>query len=190
MKATARDTTRPLDKPLWRNAVTLFVAVTMALYILACLSNVYRFAQPPPEQIPAPPISGFQVLLIGWLGLFVVLMEAFQGFGGVNVGLIAWYANLPFFAGLIFFLCGRFQISRWLALAAVVIGSTSLLVQGYPFSNPHGWTDRPIIGYGIGFYAWLGSLLILTVGAFGFQCFVTARRTQLAWPVAAGKPPD
>jgi|HubBroStandDraft_6_1064221.scaffolds.fasta_scaffold210802_1 hypothetical protein len=99
-------------------------------------------------------VSGGEILLYGWLGILV--------------GMIGWYANVLFVPGLILFAAGEYRVSRWIALAALLIASSSLLIRELPTGSTSG-ASTPIASFGPGFYAWLGSMVLLTAGTFGLR---------------------
>jgi hypothetical protein len=129
----------------------------LALYAVSVLMNVFVLRG-------AEAISGGELLLIGWVGIFA--------------GAIGWYANLLFVPGLILFAFGNYRVSRWIALAALVIALPSLLIREWPSgSGP----AQPIASFGPGIYAWIGSMVLLTAGTFGL-------RALSQQPIAAKSP--
>lgn len=133
----------------WTSAVRfLLVAAAVVLYLLACGSEVMfvHYSQ--------PPIYGISILLTGWLGpLF---------------GVVAWYANPLFLIALILFLCRRDRPSCYFAVAALAIGSTSLLMTEWHHMGGHGGGSRPIHAWGPGMWLWLGSLALVAASALMF----------------------
>jgi hypothetical protein len=117
----------------------------VALYAISVFLKVFVFRG-------TEAITGGELLLIGWVGILA--------------GAIGWYANLLFVPGLILFAVGNYRMSRWFALAALMIALTSLLIREWP----SGWGpgDR-IASFGPGIYAWLGSMALLTAGSFGVR---------------------
>jgi hypothetical protein len=99
-------------------------------------------------------VSGGEILLCGWLGILV--------------GTIGWYANPLFALGLILFAAGNYRVSRWMALAALVISLSSLLVRELPTGSTSGEATA-IASFGPGIYAWLGAMALLTAGSFGLR---------------------
>jgi hypothetical protein len=95
--------------------------------------------------------SGGEVLLYGCLGIVV--------------GAIGWYANLLFLPGLILFSLGNLQPARWIAVAALLIALSSLLLRGLPNGSGLGGAT-PIASFGLGFYTWLSSLALLAAATF------------------------
>ena len=130
----------------------LLGAVIFGIYVLACASPAILFAPVGHQHILGNYVFGFRILLEGWLG--------------VLFGIIAWYANLPFAFALALFLCGKCRAARWFSSVALAVALTSLFVRNYHFATPHGGGEREIYAYGFGFYAWIGSILLLTIGSF------------------------
>ncbi len=104
-------------------------------------------------------LPGLGVLLFGWAGLL---------FGSIES--IAWYANPPFVVGLILFAIGKSRAAPWLALAALLLALPSFWIQRLPEavlkSRPGA---RSIESFGLGFYAWVGSLVVLAAVAWLFR---------------------
>lgn len=133
----------------------LVVVAAVILFLLACVSDVYRFA--PTHHNPSPSISGFFVLLVGWVGL--------------PMGIVAWYANPLHSTALLLFIIRKYRSSCCCACAALAIGSTSLWVREWPNMNRSGHgggSDAPIVGWGPGLWAWLGSMALVAVAALWF----------------------
>jgi hypothetical protein len=171
----------------------LVVTAVIGLYAVACGTDVYRFGvatapavlaaeygKPNAKIIQVPltdpnthglgsSLSGIQVLGSGWLGPFR--------------GVVGWYANLLFAPALILFLFGKFRVSCGLALGAFAIGSTSMLVEYYPWGNLKDGGEVHINSFGIGLYLWLASFMVLAVGAFGAR-FLSLRPALNANPQA------
>lgn len=135
---------------VWRLILGIVIA---ALYVVACASHAYQFAAD--RQHFQSQVLGINLLFWGWLGVFY--------------GQIGWYANLPFFVASILFVVGEYRISWWVALGAGLIASTSLVPRTFHCSTPHGSTEIPIVGYGLGLYAWLGAFLVLFFAVSFFQ---------------------
>jgi len=139
----------------------LVAAAVIVFYIFACASETYYFA--PVQELdpflrlastPVPPVRGFEILKIGWLGLW-----AFA---------IAWYANPLFLVSLVLFLIQRYRPASYLAVPALVIGATSLLVREWPPGGA-GAPVYPILAWGPGIFLWLSSLALLAVSSVGFH---------------------
>jgi hypothetical protein len=98
------------------------------------------------------PVSGLQILMVGWIGLFC--------------GAISWYANPFFLLGLVLFLVGEFRWSHWIALAGLAIALPSFLIREWWF---HEGFPTPIRAFGVGFYVWFSSFVLLATGTFTFR---------------------
>jgi hypothetical protein len=145
--------------PMLRFAVA---AAIVALYAISVSSIVFVFRGTWAFN-SGTAVSGGEILLYGWLGILV--------------GTFGWYANLLFVPGLILFVVGEYRVSRWIALAALFIASSSLLIRQLPTGSTSG-ASTPIASFGPGVYAWLGSIALLTAGTFGL-------RTLSQRPIAA-----
>jgi hypothetical protein len=137
----------PSTPVLWR----LVAAVPIVgLYVLSLFLPVFVFET-------HEPVTGLTVLMLGWVGLLGLILS--------------WLANPFFLAGLILLLIGEFRISRWIALAGLVIALQSFTVDAWWFNEG---SSTPITAFGAGFYVWFGSLVLLWVSVLVF------RRIQLA----------
>ncbi|MBY0526668.1 MAG: hypothetical protein K2R98_24945 [Gemmataceae bacterium] len=94
------------------------------------------------------PQYGIQVLMFGWFGLVA--------------GIIGWFANPLFLFGLLLCLFCRFRTVFWLSAVGLLIALTSFSLHtvGYTDEGP-----ETLTGFGAGFYCWLASLVLLTVGS-------------------------
>jgi hypothetical protein len=95
------------------------------------------------------PVLGITVLAWGWWGFLL--------------GEIGWLANLIFFFALSQFVTEKVLISKVASTAAVVVGITSFHAKQWWFDEGNA---TAILTHGLGFYLWLVSLLILSVGSW------------------------
>lgn len=128
-----------------------------ALFLLSCFMPCLYIAR------PEGPVSwnGFEILLMnGWMAILAVIS-------------VAWLANpLYFFAGVCVLNSqkGGSSLSSGLglivSLAAFLVGGTAFWVKGVPVpKNEGGGTQGLVDRFGIGFYFWLASLLLMCVAA-------------------------
>jgi len=150
----SRSLPMPKKKP---NATSVLVRLVVALPIVGL--HYGSFIMPVFLFDGHMPVHGFEILLLGWLG--------------VCGGAVSWYANPFFLAGLVLFVAGEFRVSRWLALAGLVIALPSFLVREWYFNEANA---TPIKSFAFGFYAWLSSLALLAASTFIFRWVQVARQ--------------
>ncbi|HNA61299.1 MAG TPA: hypothetical protein PLN89_08540 [Elusimicrobiota bacterium] len=130
---------------------------SVALFLLSCFMPCLYIAR------PEGPVSwnGFEILLLnGWMAILAVIS-------------VAWLANpLYFFAGVCVLNSqkGGSSLSSGLgiivSLAAVLVGGTSFWVKGVPIpKNEGGGTQGLVDHFGVGFYVWMASLLLMFLAA-------------------------
>jgi hypothetical protein len=123
---------------------TLFV--TLALSIVLYLSSL---------TVPAINLEGgqqhygFAILLYGWFG--------------VLKGEFAWCANLLLLPGLVALLTRQNLAACVVAIGCIVLGLLALRTTSLPTSLGN---ESRVIGFTIGYYLWIGSFVVLLVGAF------------------------
>jgi hypothetical protein len=120
-------------------------SLSMALFAVCLAKDGYYIAGPNPRAwAPA-----WGLLLAGWLGVFY--------------GTFAWVANPAlFFAWLTFYL-RRYQLATTFALIATLFMLSFLLTKTVVSSEAP--TYSKVIGYGAGYWLWVGSALALLVGS-------------------------
>lgn len=79
-------------------------------------------------------------------------------------GKLPWYANLFYFASLIALFLRKALLTVVLAVVAVALALTTLGIEEMPRNEADNMTA--VVGYGPGFYLWLGSMLIVLLAAF------------------------
>jgi hypothetical protein len=124
-----------------------YVHLSLSIVLFAvCLANDGYFIAGPNPRAWA---SAWGLLLVGWMG--------------VLYGTVAWIANpVLFFAWLMFYL-RRYQRATLFALTATVLMLSFLLTRTIVSSEAP--TYSKVIGYGSGYWLWVGSALALLVGS-------------------------
>ena len=119
--------------------------VVWSLYLIACFCPVYIELGWSPDGLGSPSRSvvGWQLLLYGWLFLFLYLPFC-----------IPWAANLLLLQGWIFYLRGR-------AHAAAVFGGLAAAVGLATFTMLRSEGQELLMGY----YLWQTSLLVFAVAS-------------------------
>jgi hypothetical protein len=113
---------------------------------------------------PTPWPIGLWAILLGWYNL------------GDGAGL-AWLAN-PFLFFAWIYIFRKVKVSFWLSLLATLF-SLSFLLFGEVVTSEGGGT-RKIISMAIGYYLWLGSIILLLFSTIVF--FVGGRRKPFIHP--------
>jgi len=72
---------------------------------------------------------------------------------------LPWFANPLFVLGIIFLVLKRFSLAVAASGLSVILAATTLFIREAPY-NEAGHTAS-VIGYGLGFYLWLGSISVL-----------------------------
>lgn len=122
--------------------------------ILAVSGLLFLAALPTPALLFSghPPVRGITTLLCGWWGLIT--------------GDIPWFANAAYVWAFGLLLLGFNKCSQLLSAVAIGLGARTLSVEEWYFNEAGG---TPVTGLGIAFYLWIGSFVLLLVGAFGLQ---------------------
>lgn len=92
--------------------------------------------------------SSFELLLTGWLG--------------VLEGQFFWFANALYIASLITY--RKAQVSSLFAFIALIIAASFLLATKVPSGNINGGGYVSLAGFGVGYFLWVLSIGILTIG--------------------------
>jgi len=138
--------------PEWEKPISPSELCKARLFIGGLIGGLYVLACALPAG-PAGSESGIALLLCGWMGIMV--------------GFIAWYGNLLFFPALGLFLAGRFATSRWMSLVALALASQTFF-----------WNRSAPFSWGMGFYAWFGSILALAMSACVFPLIKTTEQAE------------
>jgi hypothetical protein len=134
--------------PGWRDRlVVLFIS--MGLFLIACASPALAFKRTSSDMEVWP---GFQVLMMGWLGLLFKQ--------------IAWYANPVMVLSLIFLLCRRWLAATVIALAALALAANTLVLFSTELPADEANVNKLRLEYlGPGFYSWVASIVAIIIGA-------------------------
>lgn len=119
--------------------------ISVVLYVMCLTQDGYYIDGPDPTAwSPA-----YGLLISGWLGLFV--------------GVFAWLANPLLFASWFLLAISKHRAAFLVSLGAFLFAMSFLLHSEVISSTKP--TYSKIIGYGIGYWLWIASVLILVVGA-------------------------
>lgn len=130
-----------------------------------------------PSQIPLA-VAGLCYLASLFFGIFV-LEEA--GPSTFVIGLVclffgwshvAWFANPTLFGAAFCHLTGRYRIALLLAAIALGLALFTFQLEEAPVNS--GGSKEPIVGYQIGFYLWMTSI-VLVLGSSLVQAFRSSR---------------
>lgn len=104
-------------------------------------------------------------------------------------GYIAWYANLFYFGALVAFLIGKAGWAAGLAAVAIGFGLTTLRIVQVPKDS--GGQMTAIVGYHIGFYLWMASMVtVLAVAGIRLWRGNAAEAGRTARDAARDTPED
>lgn len=117
----------------------LFSIVPLGVYIASLYQPAFHFEHM--ESLP-----GLHILAWGWWG---ALMFNY-----------AWFANLTFFASVVFYILGRFKPALVLSLASVFLALKAFIAKEWWFTEN---TGTAITALGTAFYVWLASFIVLTI---------------------------
>ena len=119
--------------------------ISLALYVICLTQDGYYIDGADPEAwSPA-----YGLLFIGWIGIFA--------------GMFAWLANPLLFASWFLLATSRHRAAFFVSLGALLF-AMSFLLHSEVISSAAPTYSR-IIGYGMGYWLWIASALILVVGA-------------------------
>lgn len=141
----------------------IVAALIGAVHVLSVFLPVFLFEESTMSGFHNP-VYGIEVLILGGFGLLA--------------GTFGWFANPLFWIGLVLFACRQFWASTGVGLAAILLALTSLLAKTWWFNEGMG---TPIAGFGIGFYVWFSSIVLLAIAPFIFLC-VLPRRVKVRFP--------
>lgn len=122
----------------------LLLALASLPYLVSLFCGIFVLEEAGPTTF----IIGFVCLAFGWSHL-------------------AWYANPLLFAGILAYLLKRDWVAALLAAAAFAVGLTTLGIEEMPRNE--GGAKEAVVGYQIGFYLWLTSMVL-----FGVACLTQA----------------
>jgi hypothetical protein len=140
--------------------------LSVVLFVVACFMPVLTFVKEGGGGA-APPVdewSGMHALALGWLGIFV--------------GNPAWFANLFWLAGSLFFIPNRGRIvALILCLLAVPVAFTAFSIIGQVIPADEGGVNKQrVLQFHAGAYVWLASLICQAAVAV----LVASRRASAA----------
>ncbi|HLK65148.1 MAG TPA: hypothetical protein VKU19_17015 [Bryobacteraceae bacterium] len=123
--------------------------VSIALFVLACALPALEFWH---SQGPHTTMWGAQVLAVGWSGFFA--------------GVLGWFANPFWLAGLIFGFFRKPIPTAAMGVVAIAIACTTFGVVGRELPGDEGdVTKQAIVRLLPGYYAWLASMAALPVSS-------------------------
>ena len=136
--------------PVWiylGQAAVLFVS--LACYFLACVLPALHFVN---SGNGPDPMNGFNILMIGWMGVFV--------------GQFAWFAN-PFIllSGIVFL------FRQWLASILVILVGLAISLNTFTLFGQEIPADEAnvnklsLVSLGPGYYLWIASMVVILGGA-------------------------
>ena len=149
--------------PAWIYIGQAVVLLTsLACYALACIFPALNFVN---SGNGPDPMNGLNILLLGWMGVFI--------------GQFAWFAN-PFIALSALILLFR----QWLAaIIAILIGlaislnTFALFGQEIPADEAN-VNKLTLVSLGPGYYLWVASMLVILLGALGLWIASSAARRR------------
>lgn len=145
-----------------------FIWASIAIFAVSLFFNGFYLE----SDNPTAWSSCFGLLLIGWLGIVD--------------GMIAWFAN-PLLAAswLLFHWARTRKISLWLAIAALLVALSFLLVSDV--MRDENSNRARISAYGLGYWLWLSSITVAIFGcALGVRADRFGARSQSAPPPLPG----
>jgi hypothetical protein len=122
-----------------------FIIMGVSLVVLGCSLALPALVVDPPSQT----VFGLNCLLLGWLSLL-------QGWP-------MWLANPLCWLGLIFLCVKKYYVSFGLGVVAIALALCTYSITR--ILRDEGGTMEKVTGLGSGFYLWLMSLLIPTLGS-------------------------
>ena len=115
-------------------------------------------------------VPGFELLAIGWIGLVFFFMAVAANPLGVPgfilSGTLAWLANPLLWLSWGFVLRKKTRYAGALAVAALLFMLSTFFMKTLPQGDT---ASVPIVGYGPGYWLWLGSAVIILAGAFALR---------------------
>ena len=123
---------------------TLVLVGSVLLFLASLTQDAYYLAGDDPESSSA----SWLLLLVGWMGLFY--------------GVFAWVANPLLVLSWILCLMGELRAASIVSAAAVLFALSFLLHSTIVASEAP--TYKAVTGYGVGYWLWLASMLIMAAG--------------------------
>ena len=127
-------------------ALASFVAYCAALALPALVFHTTI------REVPSDVWTGVTAALVGWEGMLVLNF--------------AWLANLAYFVSLRLLLLRRWRAAAAIASIGFLLALQTLSLVGRELPADEGGVNHmTLVRLHVGFYAWLASLLIVTLGA-------------------------
>jgi hypothetical protein len=123
----------------------IFVALSMLTFAVSLTQRGYCAN----DGFQQPGAWGFALFLVGWLGLFD--------------GVIAWFGNPLLLAAWIYFFIRERRASEWLAIGALAVMLSFLLV-GRIATNENG-QESTITSHGLAYWLWVLSAVLQVVAS-------------------------
>ena len=130
--------------------------LSLALYIACLFFDAYYLG------VTREPNTSLNILLIGWMGFLM--------------GNFCWFANMIYFAAIVLSFL-REKANLIVAAAALLLALIFLFYKQIPVSEAP--TYEVITGYGLGYFLWVLSMLVLLVGETLIALKVTSTGKQI-----------
>ena len=128
------------------------VGVAVMSYVAACVTPVLRFDQIENAMRPPQIMKGYEVLLLGWQGVFI--------------GNFAWMANVLLLASALLLLTSRVRAASICAAIAFVVALQTLTLFGARvIADEGGVTHMTMSRLYVGFYLWIASIAVVLAGS-------------------------
>ena len=122
------------------------------VYVAACITRVLRFDQIENAMRPPQIMKGYEVLLLGWQGIFA--------------GNFAWTANVFLLASALLLLTSHARAAAICAGIALLFALQTLLLLGARvIADEGGVTHMTMSRLYVGFYLWIASIAVMLVGS-------------------------
>ena len=115
------------------------------------------------------PVFGFNLLLMGWLGIMTLDFP--------------WFANILYVSSLLSIRRRKFTKAYWLCVLCIPTALLSYVADKWYFHE--GW-GTPITGLGMAFYVWISSFIVLSIELWGSQ----SRKKNLPGTSKINKPQE
>jgi hypothetical protein len=126
--------------------------VALLLYAAAFIAPVMRWTQIENAMRPPQIMKGYEVLLLGWQGLFI--------------GNFAWMANVLLAVSLVLLLGGHERAAAITAMIAFALAlQTIMLLGARVIADEGGVTHMTMSRLYTGFYLWIASIAVVLVGS-------------------------
>ena len=145
----------PLPKspvPIWVYIGQAAVLLTSLIcYFLACILPALHFVN---SGNGPDPMSGFNILMIGWMGVFV--------------GQFAWFANPFLLLSAILFIFRKWRFALAFMMIALTISLDTFMLFGQEIPADEANVNKlTLVSLGPGYYLWMASMLSILLGAIG-----------------------